>query len=176
MLEAGDRAYEAMAETLYYTWLEEYEGLRLGLHYEQPPQLEDRRYQMCPFHDSPYARGVRAPSPADARRKVQEDLSLSHLRHQILGSRLRQAFAKAHRRLVTGSIEPLASDSFLSFGLVFRFGTAWTKGLSAIRKLVDKEAPTSFDQVIGCLMVADAMRVTVKLGEAPAEQNASREE
>ena len=122
--------------------------------------------------------GVRAPSWVNTRRKLQENLSrsYSHLRDQVLGSRVRQAFAKAHWRLMTGSIEPLASDSFLSFGSYFRFETAWTKGLSLIRKLVDEEAPTSFDEVIGCLMVADAMRVTVKLGEAPAEQNASREE
>jgi hypothetical protein len=114
------------------------------------------------------------PAHELSRPTLQEEPT--EFRQRILGTRLRRAFAKAYTRLVTGSMEPQASDAFFYFGSAFRFGMAWKTGFSAVRKLVDKKAPTAVGQVVNCLMIADSMRDTIMLGKDSAEQNASREE
>jgi hypothetical protein len=115
------------------------------------------------------------------KRKVREKLlqyrpGAPEVRQRVLGSRLRWAFTKAYHRLLEGSTGSFASNAFTSFVSELRFRVTWTKGSSTIRKLIDRFPPQSLDQVISCLLVADAMRAAATLDKTPWERDNARNE
>jgi hypothetical protein len=93
---------------------------------------------------------------------MQEQMD-SEFHRQILGSHLHRAFRKRCRQVLDESTSHLASPAFTSFASSFSNpGMKWKKGMRTIRELIDQSAPENLDQVICCLLVADAMR---RLGE-----------
>ncbi|KAH8900851.1 ankyrin [Thozetella sp. PMI_491] len=86
--------------------------------------------------------------------------------------RLRRALKKAHLKFLDKSCHKEASDSFALFGQKSsRFWNVWVQGTSTIRGIMRNIPPSTLDDIVSCLLVAEAMATCrVQTGPDQAEQ------
>ena len=79
---------------------------------------------------------------------------------QIITSRLRRGFKKLCRQVLSKAGRKQTSHDFTIFAASYHNpGSKFGKGIRTIRQLIEQRVPETLDQVVCCVMLADAMRM-----------------
>ena len=140
-----------------------------------------------PFHPAPVSKEdskeafelpevFRLPEPSFTFHPAPVSKEDSKLDQQILAYQLRRAFKKLCRRIFDTGRRKRSSQDFAIFASNYgNPGSKFRKGMRAIRQLIEKRIPENLDQIICCLMLADAMRMA-KLRDDVLTQQVSLDE